>query len=523
MQRAKRVKKGINFIIWSIPVVAIVVSLWLIYKYYSSLGPLIEIRFENAGGIEPKVSQVKFRDVKVGVVSDVKILKKGVAVYVRMNSEMKDYLNDTTKFWIVKPTIEAGRVSGLEALISGPYIQMSAEPLGFTKTKFQGLEEPPIKDIKDALVIKLVANNSYGLTERMPVYYKQIEVGSVRRVSLKDNKVYIYLAIDKKYSIYVNDTSKFWNLRGVDVSFNKDNLKVELPSLSSLIVGGIAFDTLQFSAPLTKSEFRLYASRSDAYQNRLGRDKFRDVVFIVKNNQNGKLRVGNPIVFRNFKVGEITYLKSKFDINTNSIITTAYAKVDESAFRVSLEDAIKRGLVAQIKTTFPILGGIGIYLSFDKPYKVEYFGKYLVIPVKKGFVENRIVAKLSEVLDKLKNLPLDKTISDVSSFINNLKNSMGSFFATTTKTLNTANKTLKGINDLSSTIDAMLKKEINQTIDNLNSTLLTLQKLASSYSKDSKTYQRLNILIENLNRTIKVYRKIGKQIDNKPNSLVVGD
>ena len=240
-------KKEINFIIWLIPIISLIVGGWLIFKYYTSLGPLISIKFKNSGGLEPKRSVVKFRDVVVGKVEDVKILtkKEGVIVYVRMNKDIKPFLNRSTKFWIVKPQIGLEQVRGLDALLSGPYIQMYAKANGFTKESFVGLEEPPIdSSILNGKILSLISDSTYGLSEKLPVYFKHLKVGTIRKIELRDDaKVKIIISINKKYIKFVNDSTKFWNVKKLDISLNKNYLQLSFPTLKELVFGGIVFDT----------------------------------------------------------------------------------------------------------------------------------------------------------------------------------------------------------------------------------------------------------------------------------------
>ena len=37
--------------VWIVPIVAALLGLWLVWKYYSARGPEITVRFENADGI----------------------------------------------------------------------------------------------------------------------------------------------------------------------------------------------------------------------------------------------------------------------------------------------------------------------------------------------------------------------------------------------------------------------------------------------------------------------------------------
>ncbi len=506
-------KKEINFIVWALPIISLVIGGWLLYKYYSSLGPLIEIYFKNSGGLEPKKSFVRFRDVKVGVVEDVLLLKKGVLVRVRMHKDAEPFLNETTKFWIVKPTVEIGKIKGLEALITGPYIQMYAKENKFTKRKFTGLDEPPLdSDILNGKIIKLIAEKSYGLKDKMPVYFKEIKVGSIRKVELNSSKVNIYISIKKEYAKYINDSTRFWNIRGLDINFDKDNLRMEIPGISQLLIGGIEFDTLETGSSLTKKYFILYPSRNDAFDNKLGGDtKYIDVIIKIKDNKNGLLRVGNPLIYRKFKVGYINYLNSKLDLNSLSILTECNAKLDVSAFggEEGFKYALKRGLKAIIVKNNPIFDNVKIKLVFKGKGNVEIInGKYLIPVIK--VKEESIVEKLNKILDKLSKIDYENNINSIGKFFNDTNNKLGTL-------LNTASKTLTSLNTI------LENNETKEIPKNLNNALKNINNLTKGYSKDSIFYIKLNKLLNDTHKSIKLFQKIEKKIDNKPNALIFGE
>ena len=54
----------------------------------------------------------------------------------------RTYLREQTTFWIVKPRIGVGGVSGLGTLLSGAYIGLAPGEGAATLT-FTGLEQPP--------------------------------------------------------------------------------------------------------------------------------------------------------------------------------------------------------------------------------------------------------------------------------------------------------------------------------------------------------------------------------------------
>lgn len=506
-------KKEINIIVWLLPIISLLIAGWLIYKYYASLGPLVEIYFKNSGGLEPKKSFVRFRDVKVGVVEDVVLLKKGVLVKVRMHKDVEPFLNNSTKFWVVTPTIEVGKIKGLEALITGPYIQMYAKEGKFSKTKFIGLDEPPLNpDILNGKIIKLISNDSYSLSEKMPVYYKSIKVGSIRRVKLINDKVEIVVSIKKDYAKYINDTTKFWNLRGIDITLDKDNLKVVVPGISQLLVGGIEFETLEFHHPLTKKEFVLYSSRSDAFDNKLGNKRvYTDVIFKVVNDKNALIKVGNPVIFKGFKIGYVKYLSSKLTDNLN-VLTIVHAKIDIGAFggKEGFDKVLKKGLVAEVVKNNPIFGNVKIKLLIQKPYKIEKInGIYSIKVIKQKEVS--ILNKLTSLLDKINNIDFDKPV-------NNFNKALISF----TKTLDSANVLIKNSNKVVEKLPSTVDK-INKTLENATITLKSLKNLSDSYSRDSIFYIKANQLLNQIHNSINEFYKIEKKIDKKPNSLIFGE
>ncbi len=502
-------KKEVNLIVWLLPIISLLIAGWLLYKYYASLGPVINIYFKNSGGLEPKKSFVRFRDVKVGVVESVTLLKNGVLVRVRMHKDVEPYLNKNTKFWVVTPTIEVGKIKGLEALITGPYIQMYSKAGKFDKIKFQGLSEPPLNSaVLNGKIIKLIANDSYSLSEKMPVYYKSIKVGTIRRIKLKNNKVEIFVSIKKEFANYINNTTRFWNLRGIDIALDKDNLKVTVPGITQLLVGGIEFDTMELKKPLSKKYFVLYPSRSDAFENRLGNKReIINVEMKIKNDKNGLLRVGNPVMFRNFKIGYIKYMASTFSLKEKSILSILHVDIDVGAFG-GIDDfkrAIEKGLSAEIVQNSPLFGNVKIKLIFDKKHKLTYEKGVLIMPVvyKK---ETSIVTKIEKFIDKLNTLNFKKPLDSFNKAL-----------AAFTKTMNDTDALIK-----SSSVQK-LPGNINSMVKNADEMLKSIKNTSDSYNQKSIVYIKINRLLDELHNDLQEFYKIEKKIDNKPSSLIFGE
>ena len=113
-------------IIWIIPVLAIAIGAWLAWDTYSKRGPTITISFQTAEGLQPGKSQLKFKEMVLGTVDSMALTPdhKRVVVTVATTREAEPLLSDTTVFWVVKPRLFAGSLSGLDTLLSGAYIGM---------------------------------------------------------------------------------------------------------------------------------------------------------------------------------------------------------------------------------------------------------------------------------------------------------------------------------------------------------------------------------------------------------------
>src|SRR5262245_55701236 len=134
-------------LIWLVPLVTALIGIWLAWDTFSKRGPTITIEFTNAGGLTPGQSQLKFKDVPLGTVKAIDIspdLSK-VFVTVETTREPPPMLTDKTIFWIVRPQLFAGRISGLDTLLSGSYIgMMPSTAKGTPKHHFVGNADPPI-------------------------------------------------------------------------------------------------------------------------------------------------------------------------------------------------------------------------------------------------------------------------------------------------------------------------------------------------------------------------------------------
>jgi paraquat-inducible protein B len=110
-------------VIWLIPIIAIAIGAWLAWDTLSKEGPMITITFDSAEGLQAGQSQLKFREIVLGTVKSLDLAPdhSHVIVAIATTRQAEPLLTDQTVFWVVKPRLFAGNISGLDTLLSGSY------------------------------------------------------------------------------------------------------------------------------------------------------------------------------------------------------------------------------------------------------------------------------------------------------------------------------------------------------------------------------------------------------------------
>ena len=133
-------------VVWIIPIVAAIIGGWIAVQKILSEGPTITISFRTAEGLEAGKTKIKYNGVDIGTVSAVTLStdRQGVIATAKMAAESRDMLVEDTQFWVVRPRISGGTVSGLGTLLSGSYIGMEVGKSKEKRHAFTGLTVPPV-------------------------------------------------------------------------------------------------------------------------------------------------------------------------------------------------------------------------------------------------------------------------------------------------------------------------------------------------------------------------------------------
>src|SRR5699024_1664032 len=105
-------------LIWLVPLVAALIGLSLVVSAWLSAGPEIVISFQDAQGITAGKTEVKYKNVVIGKVQSLQLNddRSKVLVKVALDQRAESFATEGSRFWVVRPRIGLGGVSGLGTL-----------------------------------------------------------------------------------------------------------------------------------------------------------------------------------------------------------------------------------------------------------------------------------------------------------------------------------------------------------------------------------------------------------------------
>lgn len=238
--------------IWIVPLVAAIVAGYLIYDRLGNYGPEITIRFRDGSGIRVGQTPLRYRGVQVGEVTSVGLSRdqRRVEVKARLQRSAASIAREGSVFWIARPEVGIGNITGLNTVITGPEIQ-ALPGTGEARTEFDGMESAPAALELRGLKVVLRTGRLGSLQRNSPVYYRGVEVGVVQEAALAPDAtgVHVHVLIRERYAPLVRANSVFWNVSGVSLSGGIfKGVEFKLESLRSLAAGGINFATPDNSA-----------------------------------------------------------------------------------------------------------------------------------------------------------------------------------------------------------------------------------------------------------------------------------
>ncbi|GAC1033180.1 MlaD family protein [Pseudomonas sp. No.21] len=510
-------------LVWIVPMVAVLVGLSLVVHSWMQRGPTITVTFKTGSGLTANKTEVKYRNVVIGHVSEVALSKdqKSVDATLELAKEAESFTREDSQFWVVRPRIGAGGVSGIDTLLSGDYIGADTGQATRRAKVFVGLENPPpITYGEPGRRFTLHAPDLGSLDIGSPLYFRKIPVGQVVAYNLDEDgkgvsiEVFVHAPNDR----FVTENTRFWNASGIDVNLGANGVAVKTESLSSLLVGGIAFRAPDYSPndrPAAENRaYELFDDQQAALAPPSGKAQYLRLRF---DQSLRGLKVGAPVEFLGVEIGKVVTVNLDYDAQKHSfpvdvgiviypqLLGQAHIKLlqavqhdpsDEAGGARLMGTFIDKGLRAQARTGNLLTGQLYISLDFyPKAPKVAFdpSARPVSIPTLPGSFE-KVQEQLQAVVDKLSKLPVERIANNLDNNLVELRKVLAQFNG----------KTLPGV---------------QTTLEDVSK---TLRSASSTLAEDSPQREQLTQTLDELERMSRSLRELSDYLGRHPESLIRG-
>lgn len=424
--------------VWLIPIVAALTGGFLAWQAINEKGPEVTIFFDDAAGLVPEKTKIKFKEVEIGVVEHISITEDldRVSVTASLVKEAAPHLNENTRFWVVRAQFSAAGVSGLDTLLGGVYIAVDLAGGGESQREFEGLPNAPLVTSDEAGTVYTLRSDGLGsLRVGAPLYYRSFGVGKVTTVSLDESgkTVTLQVFVEAPHDARVNSGTRFWNASGLDIVVNAEGVRIDTPSVVSMLMGGISFDDglgLADTGPVeADTVFNLYPNKDASL-----RPKFeRKVQYMTYFDQSvAGLTPGAPVEFRGIKLGQVIDLELIYNPADESVEIPVLFEIEPDRIQIAsdtprnpgqgIDDLVKKGLRARLATANLLTGALKVELDFipnAEPAEVRYGGKYPEIPTAPDLL-NQITNSVTQTLAKLEKVPIDEIGEKINHLLGEL-------------------------------------------------------------------------------------------------------
>jgi len=535
-------------VIWLIPIIAIAIGGWLAWDTLSKEGPTITVTFDSAEGLQAGQSQLKFREIVLGTVKSLDLAPdhSHVIVTIATTRQAEPLLTDQTVFWVVKPRLFAGNISGLDTLLSGSYVGMlPGATEGRAQRVFTGREDPPVLQAHvPGHTFSLRATKLGSISVGSPVFFRDLNVGEVLGWDIGDmaRNVTIHVFVRAPYDRYVNDDTRFWNASGVSVKLGATGVEVQMESLRALLLGGIAFNTPDDKAEAARSAedhvFPLFADENTAEAASYSRKI--PVVSYFSGSVRG-LGAGSEVVMHGLVVGHVTGVSIMYDPAKDMIVAPVRYQVEPERIvgvgkrvyatnRDAVEQVLQHGLRASLASASLITGQQMISLDFVKdapPAPLAMDGDAFVLPSTESGGFAGLQASVSAVLDKVNDIPFKQIGDNLNALLKTTNNTFSG--PQLEEALNNLSATLVSAKALVENLNTgtgpairqlpAIATQLQQTLTSVNKLVLSL---GSGYGGDTQFSRDLDRLLIQSNDAVRSLRALADLLARHPEALVKG-
>ncbi|MCP1339862.1 intermembrane transport protein PqiB [Idiomarina sp. M1R2S28] len=514
--------------VWIVPLLALAVALWMVWQDTRGTGPTITVAVGDAEGIEAGKTQVKVRNVDVGQVTEVRLSEdfSSAVIEVAMNEGTERMLNPETRIWVVKPRIGRQGISGLGTLLSGAYIRLQPGDSKEQQSHFKALEQPPvISQETPGRRLNLTSEGQTSVTVGDSVQYQGFTVGQVEQSEFQvdERQTRYQIFVKAPYDELITENTRFWLQRGVSIQWNSQGLDLALGSIESLLGASVTFGVPEGQPRgdklTSEQEFELFESLEEAKQQ--GYIHGIDYVVLLDESIAG-LEKGAPVQFKGVRVGTVREVPLRwFPENGDEAplkripilirfeperLRGLVADTDIESWERRLPELFKQGLRANIRAsnllTNTLFVDVRFYPNAGEESVDDIFAGYPVMPAMASDF-TRLEEKLTALLDKFNQLPLEQGLNDFSA------------------AMSSVDSTARKLDSVSESLAAIVEQpQMKQLPQLLQQNLIQLKELTGSFNEGSPTRQQLNQTLTEIEQLSRELKPVIELLQEQPNSLI---
>ncbi|MEA3512477.1 MAG: MlaD family protein [Campylobacterota bacterium] len=370
-------KKSVVVLAWLAPLVAIIISIGMVYEHYTKAGNSIVITFDNIDGLDLRQSHIKYNGIDIGDIKSMKIDETNLDKFIVQANIYTDYnylIKEGSVFYKVSPEISLNGVKELGNILKGNYIELvpATDDLIELNKKdeqyiFKGFDKKPLDK---GFVLTITSHSGdFGVTSA--ILYKGIKIGEVIEKNLEKHSINYKVLIYEKFKYLISSHTKFFKITPLEIKASLKEFNINIPSVKNLFSSAIGFTTSTMDNKIAKS-YILYDSKDDiSYSQK--------TISLISNTK----KDFKYIYFNSEKIGKI--VDTDFNINTNKTNYTLKIKnryLDLLNFDPVFYITKEKLSISNINLN-SIVSPYKLVLKIDKEYETNIKYNYKVVDIEK--------------------------------------------------------------------------------------------------------------------------------------------
>ncbi|WP_394174446.1 PqiB family protein [Thalassotalea litorea] len=294
----------------------------------SRFDQILELNFAGILDINPGFTVLKYGNLEIGKVEKVSLNESVNEMQIRLNYDgrFKTLFREQSQIRFVTGGLSSKQLS---AMVSGSYLEVIPGE-GEPRTSYDILAKGGhFSPSLSGLQLLLTNSHSHGLTAGSPVFFKDLNIGKVEAVNLKNQGKHFefLISIDPQYHSLVYTNSEFYLASGIQIEASLSGVSVSSPNLQRVLSGGISLVNPAIVEGVQTKELSTYplleSIDHSQYQGPVVDVQFTEVVDID---------VGASLIYQGHEVGVVIQVTLDTDLTSTTLkvkVSEAYANLTQ--------------------------------------------------------------------------------------------------------------------------------------------------------------------------------------------------